>query len=69
MLDVSPSGTMIGRSQIEDYCLRGAALEVMSFMTFIIETYEESIKDNSNTLDELTEWNEVTQSHGHPRNF
>ncbi len=51
---------MISRSQIEDYHLRGAALEVMSFMTFIIETYEESIKDNSNTSDELMEPNEVS---------
>ena len=55
MLDVSLSGTFIGKSQIEDYCLQGTVLEAMSLFTFIMETYEECIKKGSVDIEELTD--------------
>ncbi|KAF8313746.1 uncharacterized protein EI90DRAFT_3022554 [Cantharellus anzutake] len=39
-IDTRPNGTLIARSQFEDYSLRGHRLEDMSLLAFITNTYE-----------------------------
>src|SRR5260370_21536988 len=72
MLDVSPSGTFIGKSQIEDYHLQGTVLEAMSLFTFIMEMYEECIKKGSANIEELMDkktLGSASCTQGHPQNI
>jgi len=60
-------GLLLEKSQIEDYCLRGTALEAMSVFTFIMETYEECIKKGSANIEELMDKKTLTDEQGGDR--
>ena len=44
MLDLSPVGTITGKSQVDDYHYHGHAFHAMSFLDFITNTYEEHVE-------------------------
>jgi hypothetical protein len=57
-IDVRPNGSLIARTQFEDYSLRGHELEQMSLLEFVTDTYEERIsrskRENAPTPKDLT---------------
>ena len=44
MLDLSPVGTITGKSQVDNYHYCGHAFHAMSILDFITNTYEEHVE-------------------------
>ena len=51
-LEVRNNGQLYPWSQIEDYICRGVNLEHYSFLSFVVDTYEEAIPQKARVSDE-----------------
>src|SRR5258708_9157526 len=74
-LELSPTGTITRKSQVDDYRYRGPALHAMSFLDFITNTYEEHLEKRKvrekekNDMDSSQRMDEKKVTRGRPKNL